>query len=193
MSGRQGDEPGQGALSEGEEDEARPRRLLHRRRGRHRAHAVRAADPAAAFPDGIDGEQIYQKRVPRSAPSGWRRTRDLPLGPARGRARVTELAQVVWAANSPSSIHPAAAPRTRSTGRASHRHRPAARHDFRDAKRVGARARGPCRDRLRRLAEDLREPRRARLLPRIEPNWEFPVVRAALAFARRSSGGSRRR
>ena len=48
----------------------------------------------------------------------------------------------------------------------------------------GARPRGARRARLRRLAEDLGQPRRPHRL-RIEPNWDFPEVRrCALAFAR---------
>ena len=47
---RQADEPRQGALPEGAQDEARPRRVLHRGGRRYRASAVRASDPASTLP-----------------------------------------------------------------------------------------------------------------------------------------------
>ena len=52
------------------------------------------------FPDGIDGEEIYQKRLPRHAPD-WMRTCRVrfPSGRHADALRVTGPADVVWAAN----------------------------------------------------------------------------------------------
>src|ERR1041384_3293292 len=52
------------------------------------------------FPDGIDGEQIYQKRVPETRPEWVEAARvTFPSGRHADELCVTELAQVVWAAN----------------------------------------------------------------------------------------------
>ena len=52
------------------------------------------------FPDGIAGEQIYQKRVPRSRPDWVEVARvTFPSGRHADELCVTEIAQVVWAAN----------------------------------------------------------------------------------------------
>src|SRR3954451_15362438 len=52
------------------------------------------------FPDGIDGEQIYQKRVPEKRPEWIEAARvTFPSGRHADELCVTELAQVVWAAN----------------------------------------------------------------------------------------------
>ena len=99
---------------------------------------------------------------------------------------VTELAQVVWAANlAVIDFHPWPS-RRKDTEHPDepHRHRPAARHDVQGRQACrSARARGARGDRLRRLAEDLREPRRARLLPH----------RAQLGVPGRTARGARLR
>ena len=52
------------------------------------------------FPDGIEGEQIYQKRVPEKRPEWVEAARvTFPSGRHADELCVTELAQVVWAAN----------------------------------------------------------------------------------------------
>ena len=52
------------------------------------------------FPDGVEGEQIYQKRVPQSRPEWVEVARvTFPSGRHADELCVTELAQVVWAAN----------------------------------------------------------------------------------------------
>ncbi len=52
------------------------------------------------FPDGIEGEMIYQKRVPEKRPE-WVETARVtfPSGRHADELCVTEVAQVVWAAN----------------------------------------------------------------------------------------------
>ena len=52
------------------------------------------------FPDGIAGEQIYQKRVPEKRPEWVEVARvTFPSGRHADELCVTEVAQVVWAAN----------------------------------------------------------------------------------------------
>jgi DNA ligase D len=50
------------------------------------------------FPDGVDGEKIYQKRLPKGAPE-WVQTAEVhfPSGRSARELCVTELASVVWA------------------------------------------------------------------------------------------------
>ena len=141
------------------------------------------------FPDGIQGEQIYQKRVPEKRPEWVEAARvTFPSGRHADELCVTELAQVVWAANlAVIDFHPWPS-RRRDT-----EHPDELRIDidpqpgttFKDAKRVGALVREV-------LAEigyvgwpKTSGNRGVHVFCRIEPEWEFPVVRrAALAFAR---------
>jgi DNA primase len=52
------------------------------------------------FPDGVEGEQIYQKRVPEKRPEWIEVARvRFPSGRHADELCVTELAQVAWAAN----------------------------------------------------------------------------------------------
>jgi DNA ligase D len=50
------------------------------------------------FPDGVDGQKIYQKRLPKGAPE-WVETVEVqfPSGRTADELRVTELASVIWA------------------------------------------------------------------------------------------------
>ena len=64
-----GVEPRQGVLHPARGDEARPRRLLPRRRRAAAAHAPRPAAAARALPGRRRaGKSFFQKRVPKSAP-----------------------------------------------------------------------------------------------------------------------------
>jgi DNA ligase D len=52
------------------------------------------------FPDGIEGEEVYQKRIPRHAPDWLERcTVTFPSGRSADAMSATEPAVVVWAAN----------------------------------------------------------------------------------------------
>ena len=52
------------------------------------------------FPDGVEGEQIYQKRVPEKRPEWVEAVRvTFPSGRHADELCVTEVAQVAWAAN----------------------------------------------------------------------------------------------
>ena len=117
------------------------------------------------FPEGAEGEKIYQKRVPVSHPDWLQTVRvKFPSRPARRRAvRHRARRRRSGRADVDVEFHPwhSAAGRHRAPGRAAHRPRPPARHRLRRraprrAEVVHEHAR---RARLGRLAEDLRQPR----------------------------------
>ena len=141
------------------------------------------------FPDGVTGEAIYQKRVPEKRPDwiGVARV-TFPSGRHADELCVTEVAQVVWAANLATiDFHPWPS-RRRDT-----EHPDELRIDidpqpgtsFRDGKRVAALVREVF-DEIGCVGWPKTSGNRGiHVACRIEPNWEFPVVRhAALAFAR---------
>ncbi len=141
------------------------------------------------FPDGIEGEQIYQKRVPEKRPDWVEAARvTFPSGRHADELCVTELAQVIWAANlAVIDFHPW--PSRRADTEHPDELRididPQPGTDFADAKAVAAIVREV-------LAEigftgwpKTSGNRGIHVACRIEPLWEFPVVRrCALAFAR---------
>jgi DNA ligase D len=140
-------------------------------------------------PDGAESEAIYQKRVPEKRPD-WIETARVafPSGRTADELCVTEVAQVAWAANLGTiDFHPWPS-RRRDT-----EHPDELRIDvdpqpgtgFAEGKRVAAL--------VRELLDELgyvgwpktSGNRGIHVAVRIEPNWEFPVVRrCALAFAR---------
>jgi DNA ligase D len=140
-------------------------------------------------PDGAEGEAIYQKRVPEKRPD-WIETARVtfPSGRHADELCVTELAHVVWAANLGTlDFHPWPS-RRRDTEHPDELRidiDPQPGTDFGDAKRVAA-----C---VREVLAELGYTgwpktsgnRGIHVAVRIDPNWDFPVVRrAALAFAR---------
>jgi DNA ligase D len=141
------------------------------------------------FPDGVTGEAIYQKRVPEKRPDWIEVARvTFPSGRHADELCVTEVAQVVWAANLATiDFHPWPS-RRRDT-----EHPDELRIDidpqpgtsFRDGKRVAALVREVL-DEIRYVGWPKTSGNRGiHVACRIEPSWEFPVVRrAALAFAR---------
>jgi DNA ligase D-like protein (predicted polymerase) len=141
------------------------------------------------FPDGVEGEQIYQKRVPEKRPDWIEVARvRFPSGRHADELCVTEVAQVAWAANlAVVDFHPWPS-RRRDT-----EHPDELRIDvdpqpgtsFADGKRVA----GIVRELLAEIGytgwPKTSGNRGIHIACRIEPSWEFPVVRrAALAFAR---------
>jgi len=141
------------------------------------------------FPDGIEGEQIYQKRVPEKRPEWIEAARvTFPSGRHADELCVTELAQVAWAANlAVIDFHPWPSRRV-DTERPDELRidiDPQPGTDFGHAKQVAALVREV-------LAElgyvgwpKTSGTRGIHIACRIEPLWEFPVVRrCALAFAR---------
>jgi DNA ligase D-like protein (predicted polymerase) len=141
------------------------------------------------FPDGIHGEAIYQKRVPEKRPDWVEAARvTFPSGRHADELCVTEVAQVAWAANLATiDFHPWPS-RRRDT-----EHPDELRIDvdpqpgtgFSDAKTVAA----VVRETLAEIGfvgwPKTSGNRGIHVACRIEPLWEFPVVRrCALAFAR---------
>jgi len=141
------------------------------------------------FPGGVEEEAIYQKRVPEKRPE-WIETARVtfPSGRHADELCVTEVAQVAWAANLGTvDFHPWPS-RRRDT-----EHPDELRIDidpqpgtsFADGKRVAA----VVRETLEEIGytgwPKTSGNRGIHIACRIEPLWEFPVVRrAALAFAR---------
>lgn len=141
------------------------------------------------FPDGIEGEQIYQKRVPEKRPDWVEAVRvTFPSGRHADELCVTELAQVIWGANlAVIDFHPW------PSRRPDVEHPDELRIDvdpqpgttFSDGKRVALL--------VREVLDDLgyvgwpktSGNRGIHVAVRIEPRFAFPVVRrCALAFAR---------
>ena len=140
-------------------------------------------------PDGAEGEAIYQKRVPEKRPD-WIETATVtfPSGRHADELCVTEVAHVAWAANLGTiDFHPWPS-RRRDT-----EHPDELRIDidpqpgtgFAEAKQVAAVVREVL-DELGYVGWPKTSGNRGiHVACRIEPNWDFPVVRrCALAFAR---------
>ncbi len=140
-------------------------------------------------PDGAEGEAIYQKRVPEKRPE-WIETARVtfPSGRHADELCVTEIAHVAWAANLGTlDFHPWPS-RRRDTEHPDELRidiDPQPGTDFGDAKQVAATVHEVL-DELGYVAWPKTSGNRGiHIAVRIEPNWEFPVVRrAALAFAR---------
>ena len=141
------------------------------------------------FPDGVEGEQIYQKRVPEKRPDWIEVARvTFPSGRHADELCVTELAQVAWAANlAVVDFHPW--PSRRADVDRPDELRidvdPQPGTTFADGKRVA----GIVQETLAEMGwtgwPKTSGNRGIHIACRIEPNWEFPVVRrCALAFAR---------
>jgi DNA ligase D len=141
------------------------------------------------FPDGVEGEAIYQKRVPEKRPDWIEVARvTFPSGRHADELCVTEVAQVAWAANlAVVDFHPWPS-RRRDTERPDELRidvDPQRGTSFADGKRVAALVREVL-DELGYTGWPKTSGNRGiHIACRIEPNWDFPVVRrAALAFAR---------
>jgi DNA ligase D len=141
------------------------------------------------FPEGVQGEEIYQKRVPQKRPDWIEVARvAFPSGRHADELCVTEVAQVAWAANLATiDFHPW------PSRRAHVDHPDELRIDvdpqpgttFEQGKRVA----GLVREVLEEIGyvgwPKTSGNRGIHIACRIEPNWTFPEVRrCALAFAR---------
>ena len=142
------------------------------------------------FPDGIDGEEIYQKRLPRHAPDWMRTCRvQFPSGRHADALRVLSEADVVWAANLGTvTFHPwhARCADTEHPDELRIDLDPQPGTDFDDARHVAV-------EQVRPLLEELgyvgypktSGGRGVHVYVRIEPSWSFiEVRRAAIALAR---------
>ena len=141
------------------------------------------------FPDGVEGEAIYQKRVPEKRPDWVEAARvTFPSGRHADELCVTEVAQVAWAANLGTvDFHPWPS-RRRDTEHPDELRidiDPQPGTDFADGKQVAAIVREALGEIGYTGWPKTSGNRGIHIACRIEPSWEFPVVRrAALAFAR---------
>ncbi len=141
------------------------------------------------FPDGVEGEMIYQKRVPEKRPDWIEVARvTFPSGRHADELCVTEIAQVAWAANlAVVDFHPW--PSRRADVDRPDELRididPQPGTGFAEAKTVAALVREVLAELGWTGWPKTSGNRGVHVACRIEPNWEFPVVRrCALAFAR---------
>ena len=142
------------------------------------------------FPDGIDGEEVYQKRLPKFAPDWIRRaTVTFPSGRSADALCVTSPADVVWAANLGTvTFHPwhARAADVDHPDELRIDLDPQPGTSFGDARKVALEAVRPL------LAElgyagfpKTSGGRGVHVYVRVEPRWNFiELRRAAIAFAR---------
>ena len=141
------------------------------------------------FPDGVEGEAIYQKRVPEKRPEWVEAARvTFPSGRHADELCVTEVAQVAWAANLGTvDFHPWPS-RRRDTEHPDELRidiDPQPGTDFGDGKRVAVIVQEVLAEIGYTGWPKTSGNRGIHVACRIEPHWEFPVVRrAALAFAR---------
>ncbi|MBA3245986.1 MAG: DNA polymerase domain-containing protein [Actinobacteria bacterium] len=141
------------------------------------------------FPDGVEGEQIYQKRVPEKRPDWIEVARvTFPSGRHADELCVTELAQVAWAANlAVVDFHPwpSRRPDVDRPDELRIDIDPQPGTEFADAKVVAALVREVLAEIGYTGWPKTSGNRGVHVACRIEPRWEFPVVRrCALAFAR---------
>jgi DNA ligase D len=141
------------------------------------------------YPDGVEGEAIYQKRVPEKRPDWVQAARvTFPSGRHADELCVTEVAQVVWAANlAVVDFHPWPSRRTHVEHPDELRIDidPQPGTEFADAKRVAATVREVLAEMGWTGWPKTSGNRGVHVACRIEPRWEFRVVRrCALAFAR---------
>ena len=142
------------------------------------------------FPDGVEGEEIYQKRVPTHAPD-WIQTCQVsfPSGRTADALRVTEVANVAWAANLGTvTFHPWHA-RCTDVDRPDELRidlDPQPGTDFQDARRVALTQVHAILDELGWVGFPKTSGNRGvHVYVRIQPRWTFTEVRhAAIAFAR---------
>jgi len=141
------------------------------------------------FPDGVEGEMIYQKRVPEKRPDWIEVARvTFPSGRHADELCVTELAQVAWAANlAVVDFHPwpSRRPDVDRPDELRIDIDPQPGTEFADAKVVAALVREVLTEMGWVGWPKTSGNRGVHVACRIEPRWEFPVVRrCALAFAR---------
>jgi len=150
------------------------------------------------FPDGIEGEEVYQKRVPAYAPDCIRTCRvTFPSGRTADALRVEHPAAVVWAANLGTiTFHPwhARCADTEHPDQLRLDLDPQPGTDFADARAVALEVVRPLLAELGYIGYPKTSGGRGlHVYLRIEPRWTFTEVRrAAIALAReveRRSGG----
>ena len=142
------------------------------------------------FPDGVEGEEIYQKRIPKYAPDWLQTCRvTFPSGRSADALKVVSLPEVAWAANHGAvTFHPWHA----RCADVDHPDElridldPQPGTDFADARRVAVEVVRPLLEELGfRGFPKTSGNRGVHIDVRIEPRWTFTEVRhAAIALAR---------
>jgi DNA ligase D-like protein (predicted polymerase) len=141
------------------------------------------------FPDGIDGEAFYQKRVPKQRPD-WMRTAmiQFPSGRSADELVIADLAHLIWAANLASlEMHPWPV-RTADVDRPDELRvdlDPTPKIPFASVRKIAMLSREVLEEHGLIGFPKTSGKRGIHVLVRIDPRWEFPLVRrAALALAR---------
>jgi DNA ligase D len=142
------------------------------------------------FPDGVEGEEIYQKRIPKYAPDWLQTCRvTFPSGRSADALRVTALPEVAWAANHGAvTFHPWHA-RCADTDHPDELRidlDPQPGTDYTDARRIAVEVVRPLLEELGlRGFPKTSGNRGVHVDVRIEARWTFTEVRhAAIALAR---------
>ncbi|WP_305092877.1 DNA polymerase domain-containing protein [Prescottella sp. R16] len=150
------------------------------------------------FPDGVEGEEIYQKRVPAKRPEHVASCEiTFPSGRTADALRVRSAADIVWAANLGTiTFHPWAVrcPDVEHPDELRIDFDPQPGTDFDDARRIALDVTAPLLDELGLIGFPKTSGGRGlHVYLRIEPRWDFTAVRrAGIALCReierRSSG-----
>ncbi len=142
------------------------------------------------FPDGVDGDEVYQKRLPRGAPDGVQTCHvTFPSGRGADVLRVTRPADVVWAAQmSTVTLHPwhTRCPDTDHPDELRIDLDPHAGTGFEEARAVALDVVHPVLDELGLLGFPKTSGGRGiHVYVRVRPDWDFVGLRrAAIALAR---------
>ncbi|GAS99498.1 DNA polymerase LigD, polymerase domain protein [Mycolicibacterium canariasense] len=142
------------------------------------------------FPDGIEGEEIYQKRVPQKHPDYLRTcTVTFPSGRTADALKITHPSAVIWAAQMGTiTLHPwqVRCPDTEHPDELRVDLDPQPGTDFADARRIAVEVLKPILDELGYVGYPKTSGGRGvHVFIRIKPEWDFIAVRrAGIALAR---------
>ncbi|MGB5150079.1 MAG: DNA polymerase domain-containing protein [Mycobacterium sp.] len=142
------------------------------------------------FPDGIDGEEIYQKRVPQKHPDYLETcTVTFPSGRTADALKITHPSAIAWAAQMGSvTLHPwpVRCPDTDHPDELRVDLDPQPGTDFADARRIAVEVLKPVLDELGYVGYPKTSGGRGvHVFVRIKPDWDFiEVRRAGIALAR---------
>jgi DNA ligase D len=142
------------------------------------------------FPDGIDGEEIYQKRVPQKHPDYLQTcTVTFPSGRTADALKITHPSAIAWAAQMGSvTLHPwqVRCPDTEHPDELRVDLDPQPGTDFGDARRIAVEVLKPVLDELGYVGYPKTSGGRGvHVFVRIKPDWDFiDVRRAGIALAR---------
>ncbi len=142
------------------------------------------------FPDGIEGEEIYQKRIPQKHPDYLQTcTVTFPSGRTADALKVTHPSAIIWAAQMGTvTLHPwqVRCPDTEHPDELRVDLDPQPGTDFADARRIAVEVLKPVLDELGYVGYPKTSGGRGvHVFIRIKPDWDFIAVRrAGIALAR---------